>query len=237
MGVRDSAGISSVLKACLKNPFTLYLRFLFNLISNKRRFQNFRQDYMASVTGCRCEPTVTIYNGADVRSCQIGSFTYIGPNATITLVQIGRFCSIGPNCQIGLGKHPTRQFVSTSPAFFSSARQCGTTFVNSNHFEENLPVIIGNDVWIGANVLIGGGIRIGNGAIIGAGAVVMSDVPDFAIYGGVPARFIRARFTPEQTAWLLQFEWWNRDEAWLISHAHLFSDISEMIAGCQAEQS
>lgn len=54
-------------------------------------------------------------------------------------------------------------------------------------------VCIGNDVWIGARVIILPGVTIGNGVIIGAGAVVTSDVPDYAIVGGVPAKVIRYR--------------------------------------------
>ena len=43
---------------------------------------------------------------------------------------------------------------------------------------------------IGSNVTILAGVTIGKKALVGAGAVVTSDVPDFAIVAGVPARFI-----------------------------------------------
>jgi acetyltransferase-like isoleucine patch superfamily enzyme len=48
--------------------------------------------------------------------------------------------------------------------------------------------VISKKVSIGSNATIVSGIRIGIGALIGAGAVVTSDVPDFAIVAGVPAR-------------------------------------------------
>lgn len=54
-------------------------------------------------------------------------------------------------------------------------------------------VTIGNDVWIGMRSIIMPGVKIGNGAVIGAGAVVTKDVPDYAIVGGVPAKFIKFR--------------------------------------------
>lgn len=49
-------------------------------------------------------------------------------------------------------------------------------------------VVIKDNVWFGANVMVLGGVEIGEGAIIQAGSVVVSDVPDFAIAGGHPAR-------------------------------------------------
>jgi acetyltransferase-like isoleucine patch superfamily enzyme len=54
-------------------------------------------------------------------------------------------------------------------------------------------VIIGDDVWIGAGAKILSGITVGQGAIIGANAVVTSDIPPYAIVGGVPARVIKYR--------------------------------------------
>ena len=57
-----------------------------------------------------------------------------------------------------------------------------------------VPLFIGNDVWICDSVIITPGCcRIGNGCIIAAGAVVTSDVPDYAVVGGNPARIIKYR--------------------------------------------
>ena len=61
-------------------------------------------------------------------------------------------------------------------------------------------ITIGDDVWIGSNVVIVDGVTIGSHAVIGAGAVVTSDVSDWAIVGGNPARFIRDRRTPKGSA-------------------------------------
>jgi acetyltransferase-like isoleucine patch superfamily enzyme len=54
-------------------------------------------------------------------------------------------------------------------------------------------VIIDDGVWIGTRAVILDGVKIGLNAIIAAGSVVTSDVPEYAIYGGVPARLIRLR--------------------------------------------
>ena len=48
-------------------------------------------------------------------------------------------------------------------------------------------IILGADVWLGANVIVLKGVHIGRGAIVAAGAVVTKDIPEFEIWGGVPA--------------------------------------------------
>ena len=63
--------------------------------------------------------------------------------------------------------------------------------------ENDLPVIFEGDNWIGANVTILKGVKIGRGAVVAAGAVVTSDVPPYAIVGGVPAKLIKYRFDEE----------------------------------------
>lgn len=55
------------------------------------------------------------------------------------------------------------------------------------------PVVIGYGADIGTNATILPGVRVGKLAIVGAGAVVTSDVPDYGIVAGVPARLLRIR--------------------------------------------
>jgi len=55
------------------------------------------------------------------------------------------------------------------------------------------PVTIGDYVFIGPRAIIMPGITIGNGAVIAAGAIVTKNVPDFEVWGGVPAKKISDR--------------------------------------------
>ncbi len=162
----------------------------------------------------------------------LGRCSYMGDDCKIK-AQIGRYTSIASGVRTVSGTHPTRDWVSTSPVFFSTARQCGTTYVTENRFaESNRQTEIGSDVWIGEGVRIIEGVHIGDGAIVAAGAVVTGDVDPYTIVGGVPARMIRKRFSDEQIAALRQIKWWEKDELWIREHASLYANIASFLEEC-----
>jgi len=173
-----------------------------------------------------------------VATSKLGLGTYIADYSTIKHAIIGRFCSIGSKVQTGLGTHPAKVFVSTHPAFFSTYQQAGFSFVEKNIFEEQVfiddqrryVVEIGNDVWIGNNVTIVDGIKIGDGAVVATGAVVTKNVLPYTIVGGVPAKEIGCRFSPQHIEKLLTIKWWEWDFEKIQHHSHLFSNIDEFIA-------
>lgn len=163
-------------------------------------------------------------------SGSIGYGSYIGNNCSIH-AKIGRYCAIANNVMTISGRHPTSDFVSIHPAFFSTRKQAGFTYVESDSFEELLyaedtySVVIGNDVWIGASALILNGVRIGDGAIIAAGAVVTKDVEPYAIVGGVPAKLLKWRFTKEDIEFLKKHQWWLKSESWICKNIEAFQNI------------
>jgi maltose O-acetyltransferase len=55
------------------------------------------------------------------------------------------------------------------------------------------PVIIEDYVYLGPRAIVLPNVRISYGAVVAAGAVVTSDVPPFAVVGGVPAQYLRER--------------------------------------------
>ncbi|MFQ1021997.1 sugar O-acetyltransferase [Avibacterium paragallinarum] len=58
-------------------------------------------------------------------------------------------------------------------------------------WEQALPIIIGNNVWIGGNTIILGGVTIGDNSVIGAGSLVNKNIPANSLAMGSPAKVIR----------------------------------------------
>lgn len=91
-------------------------------------------------------------------------------------VRLGRGTVVGPRTVFVSGNH-------------------GTIGVRQNHrfapIVRNLPIDIGENVWIGANVTILPGVTIGNNCIIGANSLVTESVPPDVVCAGSPARVLR----------------------------------------------
>ena len=115
-------------------------------------------------------------------------------------VAIGDFCSIGPNVLFVLkADHPINR-LSTFPF---KVKILGEQYEATSKGD----IILEDDVWIGANVTILSGVHIGQGAVVAAGAVVSTDIPPYAIAGGVPAKVIRYRFDDELVKKLVELDY------------------------------
>lgn len=113
-----------------------------------------------------------------------GEYSYVGKGCVIYPgVELGRYSMIAPDVKIIGGDH--RFDIPGVPTTFSGRGTLKRTF-------------IGRDVWIGSGSIILCGITIGDGAVIAAGSVVTKNVAEFAVVGGVPAKFIRLRFEDPQ---------------------------------------
>ena len=124
------------------------------------------------------------------RNLTIGNDVYIGPHAlflcTESQIFIGNKVLFGPHVTIIGGDHR----ITDVGRFIYD--------VLDKHPEDDQDVHIEDDVWIGTNTPLLKGVTVGRGAVVAAGALVTKDVPPYAIVGGVPAKVLKYRFTPEQ---------------------------------------
>lgn len=219
----------NLFKVILRNPIGIWIKWLIQgvVLSFKFHGMHLTVGYMSTVVRCQFGMRNAVGANCAVSDTSMGDFTYIGDNCRVNRAVIGKFSCIGPDVIVNLGNHPTRDYVSIHPAFFSNSCQSGISFVSHAYFNEYGSCTIGHDVWIGARAIILSGVTIGNGAIIAAGAVVTKDVPAYALVGGVPAKLIRFRFKPNEIEFLDEFKWWDRDIKWVSENPLLFHDISE----------
>lgn len=123
---------------------------------------------------------------------------------------IGKFCSIacGAKFIFNCANHTLKSLSTyTFPLFFEEWDLPKSKVAAS--WDNKGDIVIGNDVWIGYDAVIMAGVKIGDGAIIGTRAVVTKDVEPYSIVGGVPAKVIRKRFSPEVIEKLKTIQWWN----------------------------
>ena len=183
-----------------------------------------------------CEGKNAFGRNSSIVSSKIGYGSYLAEGAKLAKARIGRYCSIGPNVNCIFGKHPANTFVSTHPTFFALKTPVGFTYAENQYFEEfakphdgAFSITLGNDVWLGANVSLMDGVTIGHGAIVAANALVTKDVEPYAIVGGVPAKPIKKRFTEDQIAFLLDYNWWDKSPEWIRENAAHFRNIENFI--------
>ncbi|MFT3876333.1 MAG: sugar O-acetyltransferase [Propioniciclava sp.] len=124
--------------------------------------------------GCYIEPPFHANWGG--RHVHFGDHVYANFNLTVVddgEIYVGDRVMFGPNVTISTAGHPVLPELRTRAAQF------------------NLPVLIGNNVWIGAGALIMPGITIGDNTVIGAGSVVTRDIPADVVAVGNPCRVLR----------------------------------------------
>jgi len=138
------------------------------------KFFKFLRAQIAGRFIASCGKGVNIEHGATISSkLRIGDYSGVGVDCVCGgPITIGDNVMMGPECVLLTRNHA---FDKTD---IPMCRQ---------GFQEDKPIVIGNDVWLGRRVIILPGVTIGDGAIIGAGAVVTKSVPAYAIAAGNPA--------------------------------------------------
>jgi acetyltransferase-like isoleucine patch superfamily enzyme len=177
--------------------------------------------------GCSFEDHVSIGPDSSLFQSRFGRHSYAAFRLWARNTSVGRFTAIGPNVILGMGRHPSRDYVAIHPAFFSPAHPQAFAV---HPFDEHAPVSVGSDVWIGANVFVAPGVTIGDGAIVATGAVVTRDVEPYEIVGGVPSKRIRMRFADDDIELLRGLLWWSLPDDELRRLAAAFHDVRALRA-------
>nr|WP_319566125.1 CatB-related O-acetyltransferase [uncultured Rhodoferax sp.] len=189
----------------LINMLRKYLKILMHLYRQPKCRISFNSNISLDT---KIQENVKIFEGCKISSCKIGRFTYIGKHSEFERTEIGSFTSIAPQVLCGMGSHPL-SLISTYPGFYTN-KSSGAEWLGTHiEFNDRLTTTIGSDVWIGIRSIIMAGVTVGDGAVIAAGSIVTKDVPPYAIVAGVPAKFIKYRFSPDKTERILKSKWWD----------------------------
>lgn len=123
---------------------------------------------------CHIEPPLHANWGC--HNVHFGSGIYCNFNLTLVddaEIYVGNDCMFAPNVVISTSGHPV------------------LPILREHNYVYNLPIRIGNNVWVGSGVQILPGVTIGDNSVIGAGSVVTSDIPANVIAMGIPCRVFR----------------------------------------------
>lgn len=142
------------------------------------------------------DSNVTIGNGTKIwHFCHIQSGVVIGENCSL-----GQNVNISNNVKIGNNVKIQNNVSVYEGVEIENYVFCGPSMVFTNDLTPRSKYPKGNSEYkktlvkegasIGANATIVCGHTIGRWALIGSGAVVTSDVPDYAVMLGVPARHV-----------------------------------------------
>jgi len=156
---------------------------------------------LSEADGAQIHPTAIVDDGAVIGAgSRVWHWVHVCAGA-----RVGRGVSLGQNVfvgkRVGIGDHcKVQNNVSVYEGVtLEEGVFCGPSMVFTNvhnpralierksEFRETL---VRRGATLGANCTILCGVTIGRFAFVGAGAVIRSDVPDFALMVGVPARQI-----------------------------------------------
>ena len=169
---------------------------------SSRRSKKFSSFGSSSVI---CFPPIALFGEHGIR---IGRGTLIGPHVALSaglepnqelisdrIVEIGDRCLIGRNSSIvGHFSITIEDDVYFGPNVYVTDQNhsnADPTRPIGKQAQVEEPVRIGAGSWLGANCVVLPGVTIGKQCVIGAGAVVTSDVADYSVAVGSPAKVIR----------------------------------------------
>ena len=155
------------------------LELLYDFNSTRPLEQNKRQELLKKMfaeigENCYIEPP--FHSNWGGKNVHFGNSVYA--NFNLTLVDdcdifVGNNVMFAPNVTVATATHPINPVLRSKQAQY------------------NLPVHIGNNVWIGTGAIILPGVSIGDNTVIGAGSVVTKDIPANVVAVGNPCKVLR----------------------------------------------
>ena len=139
----------------------------------KKRAELMKKVLAEAGEGCYIEPPLHANWGIHTH---FGDHVYANFGLTLvddTDIYVGSYVMMGPNVVLATAGHPVCPELRRKQAQF------------------NLPVHIGENVWLGAGVIVLPGVTIGENSVIGAGSVVTKDIPANVVAVGNPCRVLR----------------------------------------------
>jgi acetyltransferase-like isoleucine patch superfamily enzyme len=141
-------------------------------------------------------PGTTVWHLAQIREharlgrdCIVGRGAYVGPGVAIgDNVKLQNYALVYEPAQLENGVFIGPAAVLTNDTYPRSVDVFGKLKRSSDWTPKG--VVVREGASIGARVVVLAGRVIGCWALVAAGAVVTSDVPEFALFAGVPARRI-----------------------------------------------
>lgn len=128
-----------------------------------------------------------IFDGKDTtfilpRNINIGSHVFFNSGCYFyahSSISIGSGCAFGPRVMLLAGSHNYNSHDLQAVPY-------------DNRYLD-LPITIGDNVWVGGNVTIAPGATIGEGSVIAAGCTVAGDVPAYSVLIGQKATVLKER--------------------------------------------
>ncbi|KOO48627.1 sugar O-acetyltransferase [Priestia koreensis] len=140
----------------------------------KKRDELLKKMFKEIGVDCYIEPP--LHSNWGGKNVHFGNGVYANFNLTLvddTDIYVGDNVMFGPNVIVSAGTHPIHPELRRKQAQF------------------NVPIHIGNNVWIGAQAVILPGVRIGDNSVIGAGSIVTKDIPANVVAVGNPCKVVR----------------------------------------------
>jgi acetyltransferase-like isoleucine patch superfamily enzyme len=189
----------TLFEALKKTFYKIIIRYY-----NKMRFGHFGKNALIPIS-VKLDGSKRVFVGNNVIVSSYGWLAAVphtgNKNCELTIGEgtyIGRFCHIYCTSKIAIGDK-----VLVADKVYISDNLHGYKDIERPILEQQViqasEVSIGDGAWLGENVCVIGA-SVGKQSVIGANAVVTSNIPDYCVAIGIPARIVK-RFNFDSKSW------------------------------------